>query len=668
MHDYPLAESLHFGWLKVLIGLTGDPVSALNVYYLLTFPLAALAALFVFRHFQVSYGPALVGSLLFAFLPYHFLRGEAHLFLSSYYLVPLLVLVTLWLYRGEGPLFRWPAQEAPRAEWLSGRTVFSVAVCLLVSSAGIYYAFFGCFFLTVAGLVSALNRRSLRPLAATGLLVGAVVVGGLANMVPYAAYQLEHGASPERTRRNPREAELYGLKVIQLIVPVTGHRISWWARLKEIYNSKSFLVTENDMAALGVLGSLGFLALLARLLRRRPAAAHPSLFEALGTLNVSAVLLATIGGLGAVVAMVFPWIRGYNRISVYIGFFALFAVVLALEAVRRRTRPGWPRLLFGGGLGLLLVLGVLDQAPRCCRPDYAALRAGYEHDARFVSRIEAAVPPQGLVFQLPYMTFPERGAIHAMPDYDHLRCLLHSRTLRWSYGSPRGRVGDLWQRTVAALPPAEMVQTLACAGWSGVYLNRNGFPDGAARLEAELTRLLARAPLVSEDGILLLFPLTDYAAGLRREYGESAWRERQEQALCPVLLHWVYGFGAPEGPAEAPYRWCGTRGELHVHNLSQHTRTVELAFACRTRGPQPAALHLRGTLVNADLTIDAQQGAFRQTLAVPPGKHVVSFTCDAQGERGLLYKVFDCQCRWRPGEVANAPPPAAHSLTKGDTP
>src|SRR5262249_40884547 len=159
-----------------------------------------------------------------------------------------------------------------------------------------------------------------------------------------------------------------------------------------------------------------------------------------------------------------------------------------------------------------------------------------------------------------YATFPERGAIHEMPDYDHLRGFLHARTLRWSYGNQRGRVGDLWQRTLAGKPPEEMVQTLACAGFSGLYLNRCGLTDRAARLEAELTRLLEAAPLVSDDGTLSFYLLTDYAARLRQQYSEREWYERQEQALRPVLLHWTRGFGPLEGPAEDLCRWCGNRG------------------------------------------------------------------------------------------------------------
>src|SRR6266852_9281504 len=75
MEDYPIADSLHFLLLKAISLASKDSAFVMNVYFLLTFPLATLSALIVFRRFQVSYGPALVGSLLFAFTPYHFFWG-----------------------------------------------------------------------------------------------------------------------------------------------------------------------------------------------------------------------------------------------------------------------------------------------------------------------------------------------------------------------------------------------------------------------------------------------------------------------------------------------------------------------------------------------------------------------------------------------------------------
>src|SRR5437879_7632677 len=113
MYDFPMAELLHFGILKLLACFTSDVALIHNLYYLLGFPLAMLTSLLVLRYFQVSFLPALVVSLLFAFLPYHFLR-LLHLFLASYYLIPLLVMVILWIYMGRLPFFRCTEGEEPR--------------------------------------------------------------------------------------------------------------------------------------------------------------------------------------------------------------------------------------------------------------------------------------------------------------------------------------------------------------------------------------------------------------------------------------------------------------------------------------------------------------------------------------------------------------------------
>src|SRR4051794_4759609 len=144
MRDFPLADNLHFLILKLIAAFTSNPALVINLFFLLTFPLSAVTALFVFRRLEVGYVPAFVGSLLFAFLPYHFLRGQGHLFLAAYYLVPLAVLVMLWLYLDRGLFFAWDeAAQAPRWQPTNRRTLGAVLVCLLTGGAGVYYAFFG---------------------------------------------------------------------------------------------------------------------------------------------------------------------------------------------------------------------------------------------------------------------------------------------------------------------------------------------------------------------------------------------------------------------------------------------------------------------------------------------------------------------------------------------
>ena len=62
--------------------------------------------------------PAIFAALLYTFLPYHFVRGEHHLFLAAYFTVPLAVLMTLWVAAGTA--------NTPRRRLACG------AICLLL--------------------------------------------------------------------------------------------------------------------------------------------------------------------------------------------------------------------------------------------------------------------------------------------------------------------------------------------------------------------------------------------------------------------------------------------------------------------------------------------------------------------------------------------------------
>jgi phosphoglycerol transferase len=314
------------------------------------------------------------------------------------------------------------------------------------------------------------------------------------------------------------------MRITQLLLPVTGHRIPRLASLKASYNRWTLLVNENDTASLGAIGGSGFLVLLGWLIVRRPGAADAGLFGSLAILNISAVLLATIGGFGSLFAgAVTAKIRSYNRMSVYIAFFALFAVVLILDRLAQRCATpkakGWP---VAGALGLLLAIGILDQTTAHFAPPYDRLRAAYFNDRDFVRRIEASVPENAMIFQLPYVPFPENPPVHRMVDYSHFRGYLHSKTLRWSYGAMKGREGDAWQRHVAGQPLPEMLKALIAAGFRGIYVDRFGYADQGAAMEAALSKLLRIEPIESGDRRLMFFNLSGAVGRARGGKSRSA--------------------------------------------------------------------------------------------------------------------------------------------------
>jgi phosphoglycerol transferase len=242
------------------------------------------------------------------------------------------------------------------------------------------------------------------------------------------------------------------------------------------------------------------------------------------------VLLSVAGGFGCVFSfLVDPTIRGYDRISIFIACFALFALALLADRFRARlTRPRH-RLEYHVALGLVLAAGMLDQVSPAFVPSYGHLKRIFTADAEFVGRIEAALPPRAMIFQLPSISFPESAGVARMDCYDPLRFYLHSRRLRWSHGAMKGRPGDRWRAWVGGQALEPMVANLAFAGFDGIHVYRPGYADRAADLEARLARLLGAGPtVVSREGEQSFFPLADYApgcgAGIPRPSGPSGGR------------------------------------------------------------------------------------------------------------------------------------------------
>lgn len=457
------------------------------------------------RQLGVSPLSAFPLALLFTFLPYHFLRGEAHLFLSGYYMVPWAVLTILWVFDGERLLLGPGSGPRPQVQWK--RMLAAVAICALVASSGIYYAAFSAFFLFVAGLAALFRTGRAVSLAGPVCLILVIGATVILNITPNLWFELKHGRNYAGVVRDPTGGEVYALKIAQLLVPVDGHRIRWLAAKKTAYNRAMPLINENSTATLGIIGSLGFLFLLARLLFHR---GREGTVNHLAVLNLAGVLFAGMGGFGPLFTAAFlRQVRGYNRISVFIAFFCLSALGLWFEGMRKRW--GGNRMATGlltAGAGAALVLGLLDQTSPAFVPPYAPVRSAVAHDRAFFQRIESSLPDGAAIFQLPYTPFPESGPVHKMSDYDHFRAYLNSHRLRWSYGAMKGRPGDLWQRTVVALPPAEMLKYFALSGFDGVYINRAGYADGGARIEREIGKTLGVRPLVSHNRQMAFYPIS----------------------------------------------------------------------------------------------------------------------------------------------------------------
>lgn len=483
--DFPTPEGLNYFIIKMMSLFSSNWALIYNVFFLLGFPLITISALFVLRSFGICYPFALTASVLYSFLPFHLIRGEFHVFLSAYYIPPLAIWLAAKLH--QNALF-----EDESSKSYKKRLFLSSLICVLMGSTGVYYAYFGAFFILLGGVVASYSKHQWRPLKHALLFVFIICVSMTANIWPTISYQIKNGTNLSAMHRSSIESEIYGLKIAQLLLPVDEDRI--FSQMKRKYNKNSISTNENATATLGLIGSIGFLILIGRLFLKRKELESSSFMAALEHFNLSAVLLATIGGFSSLIAFFFlSSIRCYNRISVFIGFFALAAFFFLLQ--RKITNPKliWCLSMF------LLGLGLFNQSSKrfVISSRVHAVAEAYNNDRAFFQKIEKVVPPGSKIFQLPFLEFPE-GPVHHMCAYDHFRAPLHTNALKWSFGAMKGRKIAQWQKQTSGLDVKGMLQEIVQNGFTGLYIDRNGYEDAGQSIESSLSQLLNAAPLIDK--------------------------------------------------------------------------------------------------------------------------------------------------------------------------
>jgi len=539
--DFPIgADNLQWLILKVMGWFSHDAVLVINAYYLLSFVLVALVAFYVVRYLGVSRRFSFVVALLYTFLPYHFLRGTWHLPLAAYFTVPISCLFTIMVWRNAPPFFR-AVDDRVRFEWKRVSTIWFVVACLAIASTGIYYTAFCITLMLSSGVLRLLTARSWRPLVSGLLLTAVIGVGVVANLSPSLLYWREHGKNEQVAQRTVGESDFYALRPIQLISPILGYRIGF---IDDHVTFKVLNAPDNSEVTqfLGLVGSLGFLGLLVVLLGvaggTRQRDRSPPLLSVLASLTALAVLFGVTGGFSWVLGIAgFTDIRAWNRISVFIAFYALLAVGLALDRAVVRTRP-FPRksLVVSAVAVLLVVVGVLDQTSSAIIPDSRRSEAEWNADATFVHEIEDTLGPGGKVFQLPYLPFPEAEfdvPKYGMIDYDPLRGYVHSSDLYWGYGGARGRAAD-WQKQVVQLATPKMLDAITAVGFDGLWIDTLGYPNRATEIIDEVQAATGEAPITSPNGRFVFFDLRGYQRDAERRLGRDGVADLRRRTLRDV--------------------------------------------------------------------------------------------------------------------------------------
>jgi hypothetical protein len=657
LYDFPQgADNLNMLMVKTLGLFSSNPAWVLNVFFLLTFPLTAVSAYLALRALGASTGAAVVCATIFALLPYHFYRAESQVLLSAYYSVPLGALLFLRLWQTPGLFVRRDrpegmaqgsrakgtaggSQSPPRRPgltafgeratgWISPSSLLTVAMCVVIGSAGLYYAVFALVLMVSGSVVAAFAGRGRRTVI-SGLLCALAIVAMLAiNLAPSLSYQAAHRKNMA-IARTTLQSDQFGLRLDDLLLPVQQDRLPFLTDVNQRYTeATSTGYCEQCFENLGTVGSIGFLSLcllaLVSIVGVAGAFAVRAVYRA-GALGVAlSFAIATIGGVSSLLAFfVTSDIRGWNRMSLFIAFFSLLTVALLLDAGARRLaarRPGTGgRVLAGALLAGVLLLGAVDETSSYFVPNYEKDARVWRSDATFVQQIETRMGHGAAIFELPYVPFPEGyGSISpnvSVPNttfdttYELGRGYIHSENLRWSYGAMKGRAAD-WQGQLAAKPLYLSLATAAEDGFQGLWVDPHGYAAKIRkRLAPLLEKLLGVAPLVSPAHDLLFFDLRPFAAGLARRHSTAQLAALRFATLYPLRTA------------------CETSEGLELINPSRSPRAATLSMKLSAGAEAPSKLLVRypGGAVQPVAPTGAKL-ALQATLDLKPGTSEVSFS------------------------------------------
>ena len=425
-NDYPITEEIPL-YLQGLLARAFGLFAGLNLSLLIGHLLAAGVFYGVARFSDCDLRWSFVGALAFGLAPYIFATSPHHITIASVWHVPLFIPVWRWVSTGEG-IALWS-----RRFWISA------AIAFLAGTQNVYYTNIFCQLTLLGGLVVFFRTRSAAALLASlGIIAAAALAFGIMNLDTWT-YRLVYGPNVGAVVREYKWLEIYGLKIVDLVVPPVTHRSDLLAGFA--FQHRGGAPLQDEGSYLGVLGllSLGLMIFTtaAAFVRKHYSQIPLEAWQVFWILVVF-----TTGGLNAIAgALGFTMFRTGCRYSVVI-----LVIVLLFAARRMAELP--LRSSLASLLAILAAVVVLwDQVPRS--PDAretAAITFQIDSDREIVEKMEAALPPGAMVFQIPIMDFPESPAPGLSP-YDHLRPYLFSNRLRYSFGSMKGREDTLWQRS-----------------------------------------------------------------------------------------------------------------------------------------------------------------------------------------------------------------------------
>lgn len=474
---------------------TRSAAGTIYLSYIATFPVITLTMYVLLRRNIQTPSLRAIFSVLGSVTPFHVMRGLAHFTIANYWPVPLFVALALYIAGLGGE------------EESHGKRRFVVyCVAALAGLGNVYFVFFGLMLMVLGLIFQCITEKNKRGIYKSLGLIGLSLITFVLGLMPKILYSITNGRNTAAGVRSPIEAEVYGLKLSQMLLPQSYSR--FFGSLTDAYNGV-FPINENATSALGLAGVAGLVLMLVLLiwsLVKRQELSKP--YNWIALLTLALILWCSAGGLSSLFSLfVFPEIRCPNRASIYIDVLCLLTLAIALDHWIC-SHEGRSRKFAYITVAVLTLITLVDTATHVRVSSYSADGVTLvESKHQYYASIENTLPSGAMVYELPFHQFPEAAPVNQMDDYEQFEAYVYTTDLRWSYGGMKGRNLAAEQLYIDDGMSEQFVDGLIGAGFSGVEIYANAYEDGAVEINRFYTETLGLQPIVSDDGLRYFYDI-----------------------------------------------------------------------------------------------------------------------------------------------------------------
>jgi phosphoglycerol transferase len=443
---YPVGDLLNVLVLKTLTILNEhwrDPGILIHSFSILkAFPIAVISYLVISRisgHKYIS----IISSVIFATNSYNLIRSEGHFLLGLTWIVPISIYVLYILH-------------ISCMESANVRNIFYISILsLLIGISGFYYAVFTLLLIFSTGLITILNgllgystklniSRNLRNYVAA---IVSIVLGLLIQIIPILLEQRKYLKLTSTADRSPTEAFIFAGNLESFFVEPVNFVLTKINRIDLVNYLNS--QTSWEASQVGIVSSLFILILMIYfsliLISNLSKFNHNRTYKSLINLQdhstkftILLLFLSVIfyirSPLNFTISSIFPQIRAWGRIEIFIGFLSILLLTIILGNIKSKIFKNVLIILT-----LIVHLSNLNIYSNTRLPSILLNELKNQKQTQIsktVSWLEDRYDKNCGILQLPINPFPEfDNPYDSNSDYDAFQMPLQTESFRWSYGA-----------------------------------------------------------------------------------------------------------------------------------------------------------------------------------------------------------------------------------------